>query len=131
MLMACISLPGGAWPYATLTLALLRTHTKPSEPQRTGHSHCPLSASHVAIQQDRARSTLLTGLLLKHSARWWLYHCYPLLIHLVVLLCLIHMAIELTAPHLPDTVAITNKKSAPERNSGSAYFPRRDYVSCS
>jgi hypothetical protein len=125
MLMACIPIPGSAWHKATLALASLRAYTTPSERQRSGHSHGPSFASHVAIQRDRARLMWVIDLLLNPPAQWWLYACSPLSIGLVVLLCSINMSRELATPHLLDTIAITNKKSAPEGRSGSAYFPRR------
>jgi len=128
MLMACVPCPGNAGPQATRILVAVTTHTRRSEPQRSDHSHFPSSASHVAIQRDCSHLLVVIDLPLKRSARWWLYHRYLLSINLVVVLWLIHMARELTIPRLPQTLAIKNNKSAPERNSGSAYYPRRAYV---
>jgi hypothetical protein len=126
MLMACVPCPGDAGPQATLTLVPVQARTKYSEPQRSDHSHFPSSASHMAIQQDGARLTLLTGLFLKHSFEWWLYHCYPLSIDLVVLRCLIHTARELTAPHLPNHTDVKNKKAPRNGTPAAPNFPRRD-----
>jgi hypothetical protein len=128
MLMACVSLPGGAWPYATLTLAPVQAHTKRSERPRSDRNDSPLFASHVAIQQDRARSMWVIHLPLKPSACQWLYHCVSLSIDLVVLPCSINISRELTAPHLLDTIAITNKKSAWGGSPEAPNFPWRDYV---
>ena len=128
MLMTCVPLPKSAGPQTTLALLPFQPRTKRSRPQRSDHSHFPSFASHMAIQQNRARFIWVIDLPLKHSLGWWLYHCSPLSIDLVVLPCSIRMARELTAPRLL-TIAITNEKSAAEWISGSAYYPRRAYVS--
>jgi hypothetical protein len=130
MLMACVSLPGGAWPYATLTLAPVQAHTKRSERPRSDRNDSPSFASHVAIQQDRPRSTLLTGLLLKHSLEWWLYHCFPLSIDLVVLPCSIRMARELTASRLPNHIDVKNKKAPRNGDPAAPISHGGDNVYC-